>query len=66
MLKILVLIFLAFFVLIEKCNKKTLQNQLQNSVQYDIIKMYLAKKVMYIENGIKKPYLVDNKEKSLK
>ena len=46
MLKILVLIFLAFFVLIEKCNKKTLQN----SVQYDIIKMYLAKKIMYIEN----------------
>ena len=41
MLKILVLIFLAFFVLIEKCNKK----QLQNNVQYDIIKMYLAKKL---------------------
>ncbi len=45
MLKILVLIFLAFFLLTEKCNEKTLQKQLRNSVQYDIIKMYLAKKL---------------------
>ena len=36
---------------------KVMQKRLQNSVQYDIMKMYLVK-VMYIENWIKKPYLI--------